>query len=72
MPQFEQLQKRHQRHSREDSVPTFPERHESAHGNPGNGTDELLGEIAVILSEHDHEVALRHLGQSGLGIDRPH
>lgn len=73
MPKFEQLQTRHRR-SREESVPsTFPENHLHAHGNPGDGSEELLGEITVLLSEHEHlhEEAHRHLGHLGLGVERP-
>lgn len=75
MPRFEQLQHRKSR-SRGESVPsTFPESYERAHGDPGKNTDELLGEIAIVLAEHDHhhdnETTRRHLGQTGLETKRP-
>lgn len=73
---FEQLQKRPQRRPRGDSVSTFPERYETAHGNPDNDTDALLGEIAIVLAEHDsshdHDAVRHHLGHTGLEVDRPH
>ena len=71
------LQKSPQRHRGENTVPsTFPERHERAHGDPGKDTDELLGEIALILTEHEHhehihEATRRQLCQSVQDSKRP-
>lgn len=64
MQRFELLQKRPQRHRRENSVPsTFPERHETAHGDPGKDADEFLDTLEVILAQHDELVhRLGHLG----------
>lgn len=76
MPRFELLQKSPQRHRRDNSVPsTFPENYERANGDPGKDTDEILGEIALVLAEHDHghdhEAVRHHLGHTGLGVERP-
>lgn len=64
MSRQEQLQLRKQR-QREESVSTFPESYKRANGDPdSSNVDEILGEIAEILSENKDETrkALGHLG----------